>query len=441
MGYADVGCFGSKLNRTPNIDRMAAEGMKLTSWYTAPVCSPSRSMVMTGCYAPRVGIPQVLFPADKTGLSREEVTIAELLKQRGYATMCIGKWHLGDQPGTMPTDHGFDHYFGIPYSNDMGPIAEGARSDLGKPLAEEPNAQGKKRPGTNHPPLPLIRDGKVVQRVKAEEQRQFTRAYTQEAAKFIHDRRAGPFFLYMPHNAVHLPIYPHPEFTGRSPHGIYSDWVEEVDWSVGQVLEAVRAAGIENNTLVMFTSDNGGTPRAVNSPLRGNKGSTWEGGVRDPAVVWAPGRIKPGSTSDMICGNIDLLPTFAHLAGAAVPTDRVIDGRDLWPVLSSLTTQGPHDTWHYYRNTTLEAVRHGDWKLFVDGPQKNQLYNLRDDIGESRNVIASHPDVVAKLTAVAQRMIADIGPDMTGPGARRSATFPDPKPYIAHDGTIRPDGR
>lgn len=460
MGYADPACFGSKINRTPHIDRMAAEGMKLTSWYTAPVCSPSRSSIMTGCYAPRTGFDRVLFPGDRMAMSPREITVAQMLRDKGYDTMAVGKWHLGDQPGTLPTDRGFNHYLGIPYSNDMGPVAEGSRSNLGDPVKEDPlkaagkapekKAKGKnkaktdqpaKKTGPDHPPLPLIRDGKVIQRVKAAEQQHFTRTYTQEAVKYIAEHKQGPFFLYLAHNAVHFPIYPHPEFAGKNPNGIYSDWVEEVDWSVGQVMQAIRDAGIEKNTLVIFTSDNGGTPRAVNFPLRGFKASTWEGGVRDPAIAWWPGRIKAGSSNDSIMGNIDFLPTAAGLVGAAVPSDRVIDGRDIWPVLSGQSAQGPHDTWHYFRGSTLEAVRHGDWKYFLDGAQKGQLYNLKTDIGESTDVAAGNPQVIAELAAIAQKMHADLGKKMDGPGFRPPAMFDDPKPFIAKDGSIRADGK
>jgi arylsulfatase A len=237
MGYADIGPFGSKLNRTPNLDRMAKEGRKLTSFYAAPVCSPSRAALMTCCYAKRsLPIPHVLFPADAVGLSPKEITVAEVLKGVGYATAIIGKWHLGDQPEFLPNAQGFDLHFGLPYSNDMGPAADGVKSDWGKPL---PVSKGK-----GQPPLPLLRNGTVLKRVLPDDQQSLVEMYTDEAVRFIAEKEGKPFLLYLAHNAVHFPIYPGKKWAGKSPHGIYSDWVEEVDWSVGRILEAVREHGL-----------------------------------------------------------------------------------------------------------------------------------------------------------------------------------------------------
>ena len=283
MGYADIGPFGSKLNRTPNLDRMAKEGRKLTSFYAAPVCSPSRAALMTGCYPKRVlPIPGVLFPAGAVGLTPEQRTVAELLKEAGYATGCIGKWHLGDQPPFLPTRRGFDYYLGIPYSNDMGTAAEGSKSNLGDPIRVPKKNAGKGNTGdesglrgSGQPPLPLLENEKVVARVRQDEQQGIVERYTAAAVKFIQANRSRPFFLYLPHNAVHFPVYPGKTWAGKSPNGIYSDWVEEVDWSVGRVLDTLRELELDKKTLVIFTSDNGGSLNTganagcASRPLRG----------------------------------------------------------------------------------------------------------------------------------------------------------------------------
>ncbi len=320
MGYADIGPFGSTLNRTPNLDRMAAEGRKLTCFYAAPVCSPSRAALMTGCYPKRsLPIPHVLFPGNDVGLDPREVTVAELLKEQGYVTGIIGKWHLGDQPEFLPTRQGFDTFFGLPYSNDMGPAEDGVKSNLGDPLPKN------KAKGKGQPPLPWLRNETVVKRVLADDQTTLVARYTEEAVEFIKKNKDKTFFLYLPHNAVHFPIYPGKAFQGKSNNGIYGDWVEEVDGSVGQVLDTLRELKLDRNTLVIFTSDNGGTPRAVNAPLRGFKGSTWEGGMREPTIAWWPGKIPAGTSTDAITGMIDILPTLVKLAGgeaARRPQDR-----------------------------------------------------------------------------------------------------------------------
>ena len=439
MGYADIGPFGSKLNRTPELDRMAKEGRKLTSFYAAPVCSPSRAALMTGCYAKRaLPIPHVLFPEDAVGLSPKEITVAEVLKGAGYATAIIGKWHLGDQPEFLPNAQGFDLHFGLPYSNDMGPVGDGVRSDLGKPLpAPKDNGKGQ-------PPLPLLRNGAVVKRMLPDDQQSLVEIYTDEAVKFIAEKKDAPFFLYLPHNAVHFPLYPGKKWAGKSPHGIYSDWVEEVDWSVGRVLDAVRENGLAERTLVIFTTDNGGTPRAVNTPLRGHKGSTLEGGMRVPTLAWWPGKIPAGTETGAITGMFDILPTFAALADAKLPSDRKLDGANIWPHLAGTPDTKPaHDTFFYYNGLRLNAVRHGDWKLQTamgrnagadakDFPP--QLYNLHSDIGEATNVAAAHPEIVAKLQALIAANEADLGSTGPGPGCRELGRVENPKPLIPHDG-------
>ena len=291
MGYGDIGPFNPKTkNRTPNLDRMAKEGMKLTSFYAAPVCTPSRAQFLTGCYAKRVSLPQVIFPACPIGLSGKEHTVAALLKGQGYATMCIGKWHVGDQPEFLPTRRGFDHYLGLPYSNDMGGEWDGADA---VPLPER------------KPPLPLVRDEKVIETLKPADQDKLTEMYTNEAIKFIHEHKDGPFFLYLAHTAVHVPLHPGAKFKGASANGTYGDWVEEADASVGRVLDALRELKLAENTLVVFSSDNGpwltqGKNGGEAGPLRGGKGGTFEGGVREPTIARWPGRIAAGSTTDAV---------------------------------------------------------------------------------------------------------------------------------------------
>ena len=434
LGYADIGPFGSKINRTPHLDAMAKEGRKLTSFYAAPVCSPSRAALMTGCYPKRVlPIPHVLFPANNIGLSPKETTIAEVLKRAGYATAVVGKWHLGDQPEFLPNQQGFDLHFGLPYSNDMGPAADGGKSDLGKPLAVDKTPQ---------PPLPLLRNGTVVKRVLPDDQQSLVEIYTTEAVDFITKNKDKPFFLYLPHNAVHFPLYPGKKWAGKSPHGLYSDWVEEVDWSVGQILDALRKQGLAERTLVIFTSDNGGTNRGSNAPLRGFKGSTWEGGMRTPTIAWLPGKIPAGTESDAVVGMFDVLPTFAALAGAKLP-ERKLDGADIWPQLAGAKDAKPaHETFYYYRGLDLEAVRHGDWKLQIASSAKDfvgpKLYNLKTDIGEAKDAAAANPEIVKQLQALANAMKDDLGLTGVGPGCRELGKVTDAKPIIDKDGKVRP---
>jgi len=436
MGYGDIEPYGSKVNRTPNLIRMASEGMKLTSFYAAPVCTPSRAQMMTGCYAKRVSLPNVLFPAAPVGISAEERTVADLLKARGYATMCIGKWHLGDQPEFLPTRHGFDRYVGLPYSNDMGGAGKDAKRADGKADAR--------------PPLPLLRDEKVVE--APAEQDKLTALYTDEAVKFITASKDRPFFLYFPHTAVHVPLHPGKAFEGKSANGRYGDWVEEVDWSVGRVLQALRELKLDSTTLVLFTSDNGpwltqGKNGGVAGPLRGGKGSTWEGGVREPTIAWWPGKIAAASVCDAAVSEIDVLPTLVKLAGGEVPAGRVIDGKDIWPILAGRSKESPHEALYYFKGNLLEAVRSGPWKLDIvhQGTGKGKgkaapaeaaqpltpgLYNLDADIGETTDVAAKHPDVVARLQALVAKMDADLGAKSAGPGVRPPGRVAAPKPLL-----------
>ncbi len=416
LGYADIGPFGATKQRTPHLDRMAREGMKLTSFYAAPVCSVSRAQLLTGCYGARISVPGVYFPGQANGLHPNEFTIAERLKERGYATMCIGKWHVGDQPEFLPTRQGFERYFGIPYSNDMQ----------------------KKASQTGERVVPLLRDDKVAELLTDEQQSRIVERYTDEAVGFIKANQAKPFLLYLPHTAVHTPIYPGEKFRGKSANGRFGDWVEEVDWSVGRVLDTLRELKLAERTLVVFTSDNGpwlvkGPDGGSALPLRGGKGSTWEGGVRVPTIAWWPGKIAPGSVSDAVAGTIDLLPTAVSLAGGTVPAQPVIDGRDLTPLLFGKTKESPRDAHYYFAGYNLQAVRQGPWKLAIAAQPQSmgqatnadasgntpRLYNLDQEIGEQTNLAAKHPEVVAKLQALAAKKTEEIGGK--APAARRPA--------------------
>jgi len=405
QGYGDLGCYGSKDIRTPNMDALATEGVRLTSFYAAPVCTPSRTSIMTGCYPIRVGLGNgVLFPYSTTGISSEEITIAQLLKSRGYATGIIGKWHLGHQPKFLPQQHGFDYHFGTPYSNDM-------------------NRNQYKNPVFSAPPLPLLRNAELIE--QDPDQSQLTRRYAEESVAFMKRNKDKPFFLYITPNMPHLPLAASDKFRGKSKRGLYGDAVEELDWGVGEIMRGIKDLGLDGNTLVLYTSDNGpAQPARENNgsagPLRGRKASTWEGGLREPCMVRWPGHIPAGKVRDEIASTMDIFPTFAKLAGAPLAKDRKIDGVDLWPVLSGkVTPKPPRDTFYYYSVDRLQAVRNGRWKLHVDRPDlKNEgmplLYDLDADIGESKNVAAEHPDVVARLQKIADIARHDLGDRATG---------------------------
>jgi len=421
MGYGDISPINPNCkNRTPNLERMAREGMKLTSFYAAPVCSVSRAQVMTGCYGQRVSIPGVLSPGSRIGINAREHTVAELMKAQGYTTKCIGKWHLGDQAEFLPTRHGFDEYFGLPYSNDMM----------------------KKAKVNGQLVVPLVRGEKVIELLTGDDQDRLTERYTDEALKFITDNKDRPFFLYVPHTAVHVPIHPGEKFHDHSQNGRYGDWVEEVDWSVGRVLDTLRDLKLDQNTLVIFTSDNGpwlvkGKDGGEAGPLRGGKGSTWEGGVREPTLAWWPGKISPGSVTDAVAGNIDFLPTFVKLAGGTVPADNKIDGKDIAPLLLGQTKESPHEARYYYSGYKLQAVRVGPWKLAVapqnDGMglngaavpaslEKPRLYNLDTDIGERTDVAADHAEIVGRLKPMLIKMGAELGDGKPGPEVRAAGS-------------------
>ncbi len=407
QGYQDLGSFGSPNIKTPNIDRMAKEGMRFTDFYSAAsVCTPSRAALLTGCYPERVGGLKVLFPYDKNGLNPEETTIAGMLKGIGYATTCIGKWHLGHMKEFLPTNHGFDSYYGIPYSNDMwiDPDMKLAKDvKLLEGMTLEGIAEQKKEKKRKKNLVPLMRDEAVIE--YPADQNTLTKRYTEEAIKFITKNKKKPFFLYMPHTMPHIPLYVSPEFEGKSDAGLYGDCIEEIDWSVGQIIKTLKKHGIDKNTFVVYTSDNGPWDLEGNDtdkvkgnmnrriggsavPLRGYKFQKWEGGMREPTVMWWPGRIPAGRECHEVAGTIDLLPTIAELSGAK-PPEKKIDGKSITALIEGRkAARSPHKA-YFYRT---EAVRCGKWKL-----KKNELFDLSKDISESNNVARQNPEVAAEL--------------------------------------------
>jgi arylsulfatase A-like enzyme len=420
LGYADIGPFApanaAAKPRTPNLDRLAAEGTRLTNFYVAQaVCSASRAALLTGAYSNRVGLVGALNHTATHGLNPEETTIAELLKQRGYATAIVGKWHLGHQAPFLPSRHGFDEYLGLPYSNDMWPRHPQRKNFF--------------------PDLPLI-DGEVAIELNPD-QADLTRRYTGRAVQFIEKNRARPFFLYLAHTMPHVPLFASDDFTGKTGQGLYGDVIAEIDWSVGRLLDAVRRLNLDGDTLVLFTSDNGpwlsyGSHAGSAGPLREGKQTAFEGGVRVPFIARWPGRIPKGAVRHQPAMTIDLLPTFAKLAGAPGPP-RPIDGRDMWPVIGNARGAAPHDALYFYWNTELHAVRSGRWKLHlphpyqaVEVPGKDgmpgkmvrreielSLFDLERDPGESTNLAAQNPAVVSRLMAFVERARADLGDSLT----------------------------
>ena len=429
QGYGDLSCFGGKHVSTPRIDQMAAEGSRLTSFYVAaPVCTPSRAALMTGCYPKRIDMATgsnfgVLLAGDRKGLNPDEITIAEVLKTAGYNTGIFGKWHLGDQPQFLPTKQGFDEYFGIPYSHDIHPF----------------------HPRQNHykfPPLPLLNNDAVIEMEPNADL--LTKRITERAVSFIENSKDEPFFLYLPHPIPHAPLHVSPPFMKgvpddvvaklneengkidyRARDNLFRQAIAEIDWSVGQILDTLVANGLDENTLVLFTSDNGppkNTLFASPGPLRGNKGTTFEGGMREPTVVRWPGKIPAGKPNDELMTTMDLLPTFAKLAGAMIPTDRVIDGKDIWPTLIGQAPT-PHETFFYHGGNQLRAVRSGKWKLHTRNGKPAQLYDLEKDIGEKTNVIDSNPEVVERLVQHLKTFAKDIADN-----SRPAAFVEHPKP-------------
>lgn len=440
QGYADVGVYGAEGFATPNLDRLAAKGMRFTDFYVASsVCSPSRAALLTGSYPQRVGIPRVLGPQSTRGLNPDEVTLAELLRGQGYATAAVGKWHLGDHPRFLPTNHGFDTYFGLPYSNDMSPDP-----------ANNPRERARR-----HPPLPLLRDTTIVEREP--DQAALTRRYTEEALRFIEENRERPFFLYLAHSFPHVPLYASERFAGSSAQGDYGDVIQEIDWSVGEMLNRLDVLGLEEETLVVFTSDNGpwlvfGNHAGSAGPLREGKGTTFEGGQRVPMIARWPSRIPAGAVATEMVTAMDLLPTIASLAGAELPTDRAIDGHDIGPILfGQAGAESPYEAFFYFSGSELQAVRSGQWKLHVPHRYRSlqgghaaddgvpgeygqgqiglALFNLERDIGETTNVADEQPEVVQRLlglVAQGRRELGDSLAETQGAGVRAAGHVEQP---------------
>lgn len=427
QGYGDLGSYGSPNIATPNIDRMAEEGMRFTSFYAAPICGPSRAQLMTGCYPARSGQAGNTSPSSTDGLDPEEITIAEILKKKEYATMCIGKWHLGHAPGYLPVDQGFDHFFGTPYSHDMWRYHPRMRpqeneDSLMQAIRKRTAYTGYHGMESYYPEnggfpndLPLMEDNKITE--YNPDLRQLTTRYTREAKEFIRSQKNQPFFLYLAYNMPHVPLFVSETHNGASPRGLYGDVIMEVDWSVGEILGCLKDLGIDEQTMVVFTSDNGpwlqyGIDGGSAGPLREGKGTLYEGGVRVPAIFRWPGRIPAGETSGAIAGNHDLLPTLAELAGAPVPTDRTIDGRSLWTVLSGKHKDQHHTFFHYMGaspkgRVKFHGIRDEKWKLLVQVNNEgkvtgNELYDLGSDVGEKFNRIEQHPEIAERLRYEAQ---------------------------------------
>lgn len=389
LGYGDLGCYGSSIS-TPNLDRMAAEGMRFTQFYSAnPVCSPSRAALLTGRYPTRVGVPRVLFPRDTTGLADGEMTIAQVLKARGYGTMCVGKWHLGHLPAFLPTSRGFDEYYGIPYSNDMSP----------RPLMH--NLETLEEPAVLDTLIPR---------------------YTEQALKFIERSKDSPFFLYMPHTYPHIPLAASDRFRRKSAQGLYGDVIQEIDWSVGQILEAVKRHGLDERTLVAFSSDNGPWYQGSPGRLRGRKGTTYEGGVREPFIARYPGRIPAGTICTGVASTLDILPTVARLCDAKLPA-RPLDGIDVWPLLSGARATVEREALLYFDDWNVQCARWGRWKLHLmrynsppyvpspPGGRKNlplpapELYDLESDPDESYDMAPENPRIVAGIRDRVERLL------------------------------------
>lgn len=435
QAYGDVGAYGAKGFQTPNLDRMSKQGIRFTDFYVAqPVCSSSRVALLTGCYPNRLGIVGALGPKDRHGIHDDETTLAELCKSRGYATAIFGKWHLGHHPQFLPTRHGFDEYLGLPYSNDMWP--------------RHPTA------GKNFPDLPLIDGDRIVQ--TSPDQSQLTTWYTERAVRFIEKNKDRPFFLYVPHSMPHVPLHVSSKFAGKSGRGLFGDVIEEIDWSVGEILQSLEKNGIDEQTLVIFTCDNGpwlvyGDHAGSAGPLREGKGSTFEGGVRVPFIARWPGKIPADSVCREPAMTIDLFPTIARLIGAKLP-QRKIDGLDIAPLLTGqAAAKSPHEVLYFYWLKRLDAVRSGKWKLHLphDYPSPEtvgsdgrpgkvarreiglSLFDLETDIGEMTNVAEKHPEIVARLMQFAEQARADLGDTATmreGNGTREPGRIPEASP-------------
>ncbi|WP_343487276.1 sulfatase [Allomuricauda sp. d1] len=423
QGYQDVGVFGAQDIATPNLDQMAREGVKLTSFYAAQaVCSASRAALLTGCYPNRIGIHNAFMPNTNKGLHPNEKTLAELLKAKGYATGIFGKWHLGDHPDFLPTKHGFDEWYGIPYSNDMWPY------------------HPQQGPIFNFGPLPLYENEKIIDTLN--DQSMLTTQITQRSVDFINKNKDNPFFLYVPHPQPHVPLFVSDKFKGKSDRGLYGDVIMEIDWSVGQISETLKQNGLEKNTLVIFTSDNGpwlsyGNHAGSALPFREGKGTAWEGGQREPFIIKYPDSLESGRTIDEPVMAIDLLPTIAAVTKAELP-EQTIDGKSIWPLLKGKTSDSPQEAYFfYYRVNELFGVRYNNWKLYfphryrtMNGQElgkdglpgeyryvnlkETELYNLEDDPGETTNVANEHPEIVKIINQLADKKRAELGDALTG---------------------------
>ena len=423
QGYRDLGSFGSPDINSPNLDKMAEEGVKLSSFYVAQaVCSASRAAILTGCYPSRIGIHNALMPDSKTGLHPQETTLAEMLKSRGYATAIYGKWHLGDQPEFMPLDQGFDEFFGIPYSNDMWPFHPQQGKDF------------------NFGPLPLYENRAVIDTLT--DQALLTTRITERSVDFINRNKDRPFFLYVAHPQPHVPLFVSDKFRGRSKAGLYGDVIMEIDWSVGEILEALKQNNIDRKTIMIFTSDNGpwevyGNHAGDAFPFREGKGTVWEGGTREPFIIRYPEMLKGGITIDAPVMAIDLLPTIAEITGSELP-QRTIDGKSAWKLLRGEESGSPQEAYFFYSGgNELQGVRYGRWKLYfphryrtMEGQQAGRdgtpgeynyvdlkevaLYDVVADKGETRNVAGAHPKVVKKIEQLASRMRSRLGDTLTG---------------------------
>ncbi|TLF45185.1 sulfatase family protein [Maribacter aurantiacus] len=423
QGYNDVGVFGADDIATPNLDQMAKEGLKLTSFYAAQaVCSASRAGILTGCYPNRIGIHNALMPNSEIGLNPEETTLAEMLKSQGYTTGIFGKWHLGDAPELMPNNHGFDEYFGIPYSNDMWPL------------------HPQQGPVFNFGPLPLYENEKILDTLT--DQSDLTKSITERSVDFINKNKEKPFFLYVPHPQPHVPLFVSDKFKGKSGRGLYGDVIMELDWSVGEILRALEENALTENTIVIFTSDNGpwlsyGNHAGSAYPLREGKGTAWEGGQREPFLVKYPKKIPSNRVVDAPVMAIDILPTIAEATNAELPQKK-IDGRSAWGLFTGETDNSPQKAYfYYYRVNELFGVRYGKWKLYfphtyrtMEGqePGKDglpgdykmvklkdiELYDLEADVSETTNIADLHPEIISEITAMADAMRAELGDSLTG---------------------------
>lgn len=435
QGYQDIGVFGAKDIPTPHLDQMAREGVKLTSFYAAQaVCSASRAGLLTGCYPNRIGIHNAFMPDSKIGLNPSETTIAEMLRSRGYATGIFGKWHLGDHPDFLPTKHGFDEYFGIPYSNDMWPF------------------HPQQGPVFNFGPLPLYENETIIDTLT--NQSQLTTQITERSVDFINRNKDRPFFLYVPHPQPHVPLFVSDKFRGKSGRGLYGDVIMEIDWSVGQILNTLKSHNLDQNTVVIFTSDNGpwlsyGNHAGSAMPFREGKGTAWEGGHREPFIMRYPDGLKGGRIIDAAVMAIDILPTLAAITGSKLP-EAVIDGKSVWELLKGDSNESPQEAYYfYYRVNELHGVRYGKWKLYfphnyrtMEGQQPGkdglpgnyvhldlneiELYDLSEDLSETTNVAAEYPEVVEEMEQLADLMRKKLGDslkDMEGTDNRPAGTI------------------